>query len=169
MGKVTSLVFNMLSRFVIAYLPRSKHLSISWLQSPSAVILEPKKIKSFAASTFSPFIHHEVMASQVVLVVMNPSANAGDVKMHQFSPWVGKIPWRRAWQPIPLFLPGESFGLRGLVSYRPWGCKESDTNGWLSTARSTLAMYVDSNLPTFSPTFIIYLFGYSYPKLKTKI
>ena len=45
-GKVMSLVFNMLSRFVIAFLPRSKHLLISWLQSPSAVILEPKKIKS---------------------------------------------------------------------------------------------------------------------------
>ena len=55
-GKVTSLLFNMLSRFVIAFLPGSKRLLISWLQSPSAVILEPKKIKSVTVSTFSSSI-----------------------------------------------------------------------------------------------------------------
>ena len=44
-----------------------------------------------------------------------------------FEPWVGKIPWRRAWQPSPVFLPGESHGQRSLASYSPWGCKESDT------------------------------------------
>ena len=60
-GKVISLVFNMLSRLVITFLPRSKHLLILWLQSPSAVILEPKKIKSVTASTVSPSICHEVM------------------------------------------------------------------------------------------------------------
>ena len=60
-GKVTSLLFNMLSRFVRAFLPRSKHLWISWLQSPSAVILEPKKIKSPTVSIVSPSICHEVM------------------------------------------------------------------------------------------------------------
>ena len=54
-SKVMSLVFNTLSRFVIVFLPRSKHLLISWLQSPSAVILEPKKIKSVTASFFSSF------------------------------------------------------------------------------------------------------------------
>ena len=59
--KVTSLLFNALFRFFITFLLRSKHLLISWLQSPSAVILEPKKIKSAAASTFSPSICHEVM------------------------------------------------------------------------------------------------------------
>ena len=52
-GKVMSLLFNMLSRFVIAFLPRSTHLLISWLQSPSAVILEPKKIKSATVSIVS--------------------------------------------------------------------------------------------------------------------
>ena len=51
-GKVMSLLFNMLSRLVIAFLPRTKHLLISWLQSPSAVILEPKKIKSVTVSIF---------------------------------------------------------------------------------------------------------------------
>ena len=55
-GKVMSLLFNMLSRLVIAFLPRSKHLLISWLQPPSTVILEPKKIKSVTVSTFSPSI-----------------------------------------------------------------------------------------------------------------
>ena len=55
-GKVISLLFNMLSRFVIAFLPRSKHLLISWLRSPSAVILEPKKIKSATVSIVSPSI-----------------------------------------------------------------------------------------------------------------
>ena len=44
-----------------------------------------------------------------------------------FNPWVRKIPWRRKWQPTPVFLPGESHGQRGLVGYSPWGCKESDT------------------------------------------
>ena len=58
-GKVMSLVFNMLSRLVIACLPRSKHLLISWLQSPSAVTLEPKKLKSATVSTVSPSICHE--------------------------------------------------------------------------------------------------------------
>ena len=57
-----SLFFNMLSRLVITFLPRSKRLLISWLQSPSAVILEPKKIKSATISTVSPSICHEVMA-----------------------------------------------------------------------------------------------------------
>ena len=59
---VMSLLFNTLSRFVIAFLPRSKHLLISWLQLPSAVILEPKKRKSVTTSTFSPSICHEVMS-----------------------------------------------------------------------------------------------------------
>ena len=59
--QVMSLLFNMLFRLVITFLPRSKRLLISWLQSPSAVILEPKKIKSDTVSTVSPTISHEVM------------------------------------------------------------------------------------------------------------
>ena len=66
-GKVISLLFNMLSRFVIAFLPRSKHLLISWLQSPSAVILKPTKIKSVTVSIVSPFICHEVMGPDGVI------------------------------------------------------------------------------------------------------
>ena len=60
-GRVMSLLFNTLSKFVIAFLPRSNHLLISWLQSPSAVILEPQKRKSDTTSTFSPSICHEAM------------------------------------------------------------------------------------------------------------
>ena len=60
-GKVMSLLFNMLSRLVIVFLPRSKHLLISWLQSPSAVILEPKRIKSVIVTTVSPSICQEVI------------------------------------------------------------------------------------------------------------
>ena len=66
------------------------------------------------------------MASQAVLVVKNLSANAGKYKRHGFDPWVGKIPWRRAGQPTPIILPGESHGQRSLVGYSSWGCKESD-------------------------------------------
>ena len=57
-GKIISLLFNMLSRLVITFLPRSKSLLISWLQSPSAVILQPRKIKSVAVSNISPSICH---------------------------------------------------------------------------------------------------------------
>ena len=64
--KVMSLLFNMLSRLVIAFLPRSKYLFISWLQSPSAVILEPRKIKSV---TVSPSICHEVMEPDAMILV----------------------------------------------------------------------------------------------------
>ena len=60
-SKVISLFSNTLSRFVKAFLPRSKHLLISWQQSPSTVILEPKKIKFVTASTFSPSLYHEVI------------------------------------------------------------------------------------------------------------
>ena len=68
-GKVMSLLFNMLSRLVIAFLPKSKHLLISWLQSPSAVILEPPKIKSDTVSTVSPSIAHEVMGPDAMIFV----------------------------------------------------------------------------------------------------
>ena len=67
-GKVMSLLLNMLSRLVITFLPRSKHLLISWLQSPSAVILEPQKIKSDTVSTVSPSISHEVMGPDAIIL-----------------------------------------------------------------------------------------------------
>ena len=74
-------------------------------------------------------------ASQVVLVVKNSPANAGDVKRHRFDPWVDNILWRRAQQITPVLLPGESHGHRSLVVCSPWGHKELDATE-RSTARS---------------------------------
>ena len=68
-GKVMSLLFNMLSTLIINVLSRSKCLLISWLQSPSAVILEPRKIKSVTVSTVSPSISHEVMGLDALILV----------------------------------------------------------------------------------------------------
>ena len=67
--KIVSLLFNMLSRLVIAFIPRSKHLLNSWLHSPSAVILEPKKTRSVTVSIVSPSICHEVMGPDVMIFV----------------------------------------------------------------------------------------------------
>ena len=69
-GKVMSLLFNMLPRFVIIFLPTSKHLLISWLQSPSTVILELKKMKSVSVFTFSPSICHEVMGLDAMIFIL---------------------------------------------------------------------------------------------------
>ena len=77
-GKVISLLFNMLSRLIITFLPRSKRLLFSWLQSPSAVILEPRKIKSGTVSTVSPTICHEGMGPDAMILVF---------WMLSYSPW----------------------------------------------------------------------------------
>ena len=66
-------------------------------------------------------------ASQLVLVVKNLPANAGDARDCEFDPWVRKISWKRKWQPTPVFLPGKSHGQRSLAGYRPWDRRESDT------------------------------------------
>ena len=68
-SKVMSLLFNTLSQFIIDFLPRSRHFIILWLQSQSAVILEPKKIKSVTVSTFTPFICHEVMGPDAMIFI----------------------------------------------------------------------------------------------------
>ena len=65
-------------------------------------------------------------ASQMVLVY-HPICQCGRHKRWEFDPWIWKIPWKRAWQPTPIFLPGESHGQRSLAGYSPWGYKESDT------------------------------------------
>ena len=61
-----------------------------------------------------------------IIMVKNPSANAGDIRDKRYKLWVGKIPWRKAWQSTPVFLPGESHGQKRLVGYGPWGPEESD-------------------------------------------
>ena len=93
-GKVTSLLFNMLSRLAITFLPRSKCLWISWLQSPSAVILEPKKIKS---GTHKTFTSTELWSSF-------------HLKVYLYTHWDVCVYRRRQWQPTPVLLPGKSHG-----------------------------------------------------------
>ena len=68
-------------------------------------------------------------------MVKNLPANEGDHKRYGLDPWVKKKPWRRAWKPTPVFLPGESHGHRSLVGYSPGGCKESDMTEQLTHAR----------------------------------
>ena len=62
----------------------------------------------------------------LALVVKIPPANAGDIREHGLDTWIRKIPWRREWEPTPVFLPGESHGERNLMGYSPWGHKELD-------------------------------------------
>ena len=114
-GKVMSLLFNMLSRLVITFLPRSKCLLISWLQSPSAVIVEPRKVKSVIASTFPPSICHEVMGPDGMILV--------------FECWVLSWLFHSPLSPssrgslVPLhFLPLEWYHLH------IWGCWYSPSN-----------------------------------------
>ena len=70
-------------------------------------------------------------------MVKNPSASVGSRKRIRLKPWVGKIPWRRAWQPTPLFLLGKSHGLRSLEVYSPWSLKELDTTEGTEHAHNT--------------------------------
>ena len=134
--------FNMLSRFVIAFFLRSKYLLISWLQSPSAVILEPRKIKSVTLSIVSPSICHEVMGldgegngTPLQYSCLENPVDGGTWKaaVHGVAEGQTRLSnftftyWRRKWQPTPVFLPGESQGRGSLVGCRLWGRAESDT------------------------------------------
>jgi len=71
-------------------------------------------------------------ASRVTLAVKNPPASGGRCERHRLDSWVGKIPWRRVWQPTPVFSPAESLRQRSLAGCSPWGSKELDTTEWLS-------------------------------------
>ena len=79
---------------------------------------------------------HLCLCFQAALVIKNSPANAGRRKRCEFHPWVEKIPWRKKWQPTPVFLPGETHGQRSLVDYSPWGDKELDMT------KVTKCMYV---------------------------
>ena len=148
-GKVVSLLFNMLSRLVITLLPRGKLLLISWLQSPSAMILEPKKRKSATVSTVSQSIWHEVMGPDAMILVFwmlnfKPTfslssftfikrlfsscsisairvVSSAYLRLLIFFPAVGD--WR---DRTPVLLPGKSHGWRNLEGCSPWGCWGSD-------------------------------------------
>ena len=94
----------------------------------TAVILEPKKIKSLALSTVAPLICHEVMGPDaMILSFLNVEFQASSFTLlFHFLSHIFMYVWRRKWQATPEFLPGESHGQRSLVGYSPWGCKESD-------------------------------------------
>ena len=123
---VMSLLFNTLSRFVITFLPRSNHLLISWLQSPSTVILEPKKRKFVITSTFSPSICHAVMGLDAKILVflslkfaLSLSSFTFIKRLFSSSSFTAIL--RRQWHPTPVLLPGKSHGWRSLVGCSPWG------------------------------------------------
>ena len=115
-----SAFFNMLSRLVITFIPRSKCPLISWLKSPSAVILEPKKIKSVTISIVSPCFAMKWWDRMPLCWVLSQLLHS-PLSLFTF------MHWRRKWQPTPVFLPGQSQGGRGLVGCRLWGRTESDT------------------------------------------
>ena len=142
-GTVMSLLFNMLPELVIAFLPRSKHLLISCLQSPSAVILEPKEIKSVTVSIVSPSICHKVMGLDAMIFVFwmlsfkptfslfsftftkklfsSSLLSAIRVVSSAYLRLGSSLDWRRQWHPTPVLLPGKSHGWRSLVGCGPWG------------------------------------------------
>ena len=83
--------------------------------------------------------------------ILTLPVSAGDIMRHGFDPWVMKIPWRRAWQPTPLLLPGESHGQRSLAGYSPWGCTKlemSEATEYIHTYASLLV--VAAKLSPFS-------------------
>ena len=120
-------------------------------------IIETRKLKTSQISLFLPnpaTLHisitffslnwlciWQLQASQVLLAIKNQCRKC---KRHGFHPWVGNIPWRRVFQPIPIFLPGESHRQRSLVSYSPWGCIELDVTG------SNLSRHAHISVPPFS-------------------
>ena len=82
----------------------------------------------------------------MALVVKNPPTCAGRPKRHRFDPWIRKIPWRRAWQPTPVFLPGESHGQKSLAGYSPWGHKELDMTEATALKQSSVKTHLVGNV-----------------------
>ena len=99
-------------------------------------------------------------ASPVALVVKNLPASAGDSREHGFDPWVGKVPWRRAWQPTSVFLSGESHGQSNVAGYSPQSHKELDTLKQYSTHAYSVLISQLLHSPTF-PQVAISLFSTS--------
>ena len=127
-----SRLFNMLSTFVIAFLSRSKGLLISWLQSPSTVILEPKKIKYVTVSNFAPYNCHEVMGLNAIIVVFwmlnfTPASSLFFYLHQEIFSSSSHSAQRRQWHPTPVLLPGKSHGWRSLVGCIVHGVAKSRT------------------------------------------
>ena len=106
--------------------PRSPTLQVDYLSSESRILEWVAYPFSLKISFYFKIAHGEG-ASQVALVVKNLPVNAGDLRDGSTIPGSGRSPWRREWQPTPVFLPGESHGQRSLAGYSLQGCKESDT------------------------------------------
>ena len=106
-------------------LQHCKVISLQWIKINGKKI-NKNKIKYNPRKLENLFIQGSLQASQVALVVKNLHASARDIKRRGFHPWVRKIPWRRAQQPTPVFLPGETYGQRSMASYSPQDHKESD-------------------------------------------
>ena len=135
-GREMSLLFNTQSRFVIALLPWNNRLLISWLQSPSTVISEPKKRKFVTASTFPPekavAPHSSTLAWKIPWMEEPGRLQSMGLQRvrHDYATSLSLFTfmlWRRKWQPTVVLLPGESQGRGSLVGCRLWGCTESDT------------------------------------------
>ena len=106
-----------------------EHASASWslfslqgLQSELSMAKGQRFSTEFSAATWA-----------TVGFFISGKEPACQCRRHRFDSWVGKIPWRRKWQPTPIFLPGESHRQRSLEGYRPWGCKELDTTAHTHT------------------------------------
>ena len=102
-----------------------KWLGLSWASLVAQIVNNLPAMRQFKSLGWEDPLEKEMAihcnilgASHVVLAVKKLSANAGDMRL-KFDPWVGKIPWRRAWQPTPVFLPGESHRQRSLTGYSP--------------------------------------------------
>ena len=145
-----SLFFNMLSRLVIAFLPRSKCLLISWLQSPSAVILELKKIKSLTISIVSPSICHEVIGPDPMIFVFwilhfKPAFSVSSFtvikRLFSFSSFsairVVSLPLGGHGNPLQYSCLENPHRHRSVAGYSPWHCKELDATQQLSTAQQS--------------------------------
>ena len=105
--------------------PPHIELGNSWFLGDGLGLGDPFKASPVSVFCGTEPVRGLVLASQVMLVAKSPPASAGDIKIQvQSLSW--EDPWRRAWQPTPVFLPGESHGQRILVGYSPWGRKESD-------------------------------------------
>ena len=132
-GKVMSLLFKMLSSLVTAFLPRSKHLLIPWLQSPSAVILEPPKIKSFTVSIVSPSICHEGMEPNAMILVFwmlhfKPAFSLSSFTFIHVFGGIHSDP-----QCLPWLLPGAELQLRGHIIPSPVCRPHYLSPGWTAS------------------------------------
>ena len=111
----------------------------AWWAAVYGVAQSRTRLKRLSSSSSSTLLSmHSYYVKKTICILggiggKEPACQCRKYKRPRFNPWGGKIPWRRAWYPTPVFLPGESHGQGSLVGYGPWGHNESDTTGRLST------------------------------------